>query len=167
MSIRATVMKMSVAGLLSVGAFSSCNTDRSPCLEPMVAQVQLAFYKLDTATNTYVDSLLPNANLVSLDIDSAKFWNIGLKGRSKFSILLSPLHDTTRWALQPDSAVSPVDTLMFVYERKLQFVSNACGYTYFYNIKSVATTRHNIDSLFINSSDVNTDAGSDHVKIFF
>ena len=151
--------------LWSVAA--ACNTDRLSCLEPVTPQLTMHCYQYIDSNNTYIDTLLPNANIVSIDIDSARFWAIGVKEQSQFSIVLSSLHDTTRWAIQSDSAITPIDTLTFIYTRKLNFVSNACGYNYLYDLIQVLSTRHNIDSVAINNSAVTTKAGIEHVKIFF
>jgi hypothetical protein len=146
---------------------AACNTDRLSCLEPITPQLNMHCYQHVDSNNTYIDTLLPNANVVSLDIDSALFWDMGVKGQAQFSIVLSPLHDSTRWVIQSDSAITPIDTLTFIYNRKLNFVSNACGYNYLYDLIQVLNTRHNIDSVSINNSAITTKAGIEHVKIFF
>lgn len=146
---------------------TACNTDRLACLEPVTPQLTLHCYQHIDSNNTYIDTLLPNANIVSIDIDSARFWALGVKNQSQFNIVLSPLYDSTRWVIQSDSAITPIDTLTFIYTRKLNFVSNACGYNYLYNLTQVFCTRHNIDSVAINNSAVTTKAGIEHVKIFF
>jgi len=146
---------------------SACNTDRPPCLQPLSAQVDIGCYQHIDSNNTYIDTLLPNVNFVSLDIDSARFWYIGVKNVSKFAIILSPVHDTTRWVIQADSAVTAVDTLTFIYDRKLKFLSNACGYTYSFSLKQVLATKNDLDSVAINNSDVTTKAGIEHVKIYY
>jgi hypothetical protein len=150
--------------LLLAGA---CNTERQPCLEPLSAKLNVRCYQHVDSNNTYVDTLLPNVNFVSLDIDSARYWYFGADEQSSFSIVLSPLSDTARWAIVPDSAVTPADTLTFVYDRKLIFLSNACGYSYTYTLRSVLATRKNIDSVFLNSAEVTTKAGTEHVKLYF
>lgn len=148
-------------------ALYACNTERGPCLEPLAAKVNVRCYQHVDSNNTYVDTLLPNANFVSLDIDSARYWYWGAKEISSFSIVLSPLRDTARWAIVPDSATAAADTLTFIYSRKLKFVSNACGYSYTYSLQQVLATRKNIDSVYIGNTDVTTKAGSEHVKLYF
>ena len=122
-------------------------------------------YKSDG--NTYIDTALPNANFISLDIDSARFWYWGADELSKFGLVLSPLRDTSKWSIQPDSSFSPIDTLTFIYERKLKFISNACGYSHEYTLKDVLFTRRNLDSVRILNSAVTTKAGIENVKIYF
>lgn len=153
------------AGLVTA-VLQACDTERSPCLEPVATYVNMKCYQHIDSNNTYIDSLLPNVNIGSVDIDSARFWVSGLKKTGSFPVILSPLHDTTRWVLQPDSAVTAWDTLTFIYERRLKFLSNACGYTYTYLLQQVTATKYNIDSVAIGNADVTTKAGVEHVKIF-
>jgi hypothetical protein len=146
--------------------FAACTAERNPCLEPTLAKLNIGYYQYKADTRTYIDSTLPNANIVSLDIDSAKFWYWGSKGLNKFSLVLSPLRDTARWTIQVDSGYSRLDTLAFIYERKLKFYSNACGYSYTYSLKEVLHTVNNLDSVIISDNEVTTKAGVEHVKVY-
>ena len=105
--------------LLSVfySSFAACTTERNPCLEPKVPKLSVSCLQYKIEANNYIDTALPNANFVSLDIDSARFWYWGANSLSKFDLVLSPLRDTAVWTLQADSAFSPVDTITFVYQR--------------------------------------------------
>lgn len=145
--------------------YSACTVDRNPCLEPKVSKVHVSCYQFKV--DKYVDTALPNAIFSSLDIDSARFWYWGAKAISKFDLVLAPTRDTARWILQADSAFSPIDTLTFVYERKLKFISNGCGYSHDYLIKEVLSTKQNLDSVRISNNSVTTKAGIENVKIYF
>lgn len=145
----------------------ACTTERNPCLEPTLSKLNVGCYQYNADTKIYIDTLLPNANFVSLDIDSAKYWYWGADRLNKFALVLSPLRDTARWILQVDSGFSKVDTLSFIYERKLKFYSTGCGYGYIYTLTRVLNTKQNLDSVKISNSDVTTKAGIENVKIFF
>lgn len=152
----------SVAAVL----FAACNTAvRNPCLEPTVPKLNVGCYQYNAGTIT--DTLLPNAVFVSLDIDSARYWYYGADRINKFALVLSPLRDTARWLLQADSGFSRMDTISFVYERKLKFYSNACGYGYDFLLSRVFSSRNNLDSVTIFTKEVSTKAGIENVKIFF
>lgn len=153
--------------LLAVPFFVACNAERGPCLELLSAQVKLGSYRYVDSSRSYVDSFLPNANFRALDIDSANRWIMGAKGVSKFSLVLSPLRDTARWLVEADSGQRPADTLTFIYLRKLKFLSNACGYSYTYELKQLLATRNSLDSVAINSYEVTTKAGTEHVRIYY
>jgi hypothetical protein len=66
----------------------------------------------------------------------------------------------------------PFDTLTFYYSRKLQFLSNACGYTDFYNIDSLHYTNlakdslSNIDSIQNTNRRVTNNVNTKHLKIY-
>ena len=145
----------------------ACSTERNPCLEPIVSKLFVGCYQYNVDEKKYLDTLLPNSNFVSLDIDSAKFWYWGADKISKFAIVLSPLRDTSRWTLQVDSGLSVVDTISFIYEKKLKFYSTGCGYGYTYVLSDLQTTTNNLDSATIIDNNVTTKAGVENVKIFF
>jgi hypothetical protein len=149
------------------GSLFACTTERNPCLEPKVPKLSISCLQYKSEGNTYVDTALPNANFVSLDIDSARFWYWGADDLSKFDLVLSPLRDTSLWTLQADSSFSPVDTITFIYERKLKFISNACGYSHDYMLREVRSTHRNLDSVRIVNNAVTTKAGTENVKIYF
>lgn len=153
-------------GLLLV-LITSCTTERNPCLEPVVPKLNVGCYQYNPNTQTYTDTLLPNANFVSYDIDSAHFWYWGAKRINKFALVLSPLHDTVRWVLQADSGFAQIDTITFIYEKQLKFYSTACGYGYTYALAQVLSTARNLDSVRISNNAVTTKAGIEHVKIYF
>lgn len=148
-------------------AMMACTTERNPCLEPTVAKLNVGCYQYKSDTKTYIDTALPNANFICLDIDSASRLYWGAKKISKFSLVLSPLKDTVRWTLQVDSSKSKTDTISFVYERKLKFYSTGCGYGYTYALSQVLATAQNLDSVRISNNEVTTKAGVENVKIFF
>ncbi|MES2479277.1 MAG: DUF6452 family protein [Bacteroidota bacterium] len=153
--------------LLFCSGFVACTTERNPCLEPKVPKLSISCLQYKSEGNNYIDTALPNANFVSLDIDSARFWYWGADALSKFDLVLSPLRDTSLWTLQADSSFSPIDTITFIYERKLKFISNACGYSHDYTLKEVRSTNRNLDSVRIVNHAVTTKAGTENVKIYF
>jgi hypothetical protein len=117
------------------------------------------------AGNTVADTPMPAAVFLALTAS-------GAKGRlyiqsSKFVLSLSPATDSCSWAFASDSAAgSPFDTLTFRYTRQLQFISNACGYDYFYQLASVQTTHHIIDSVFIANTSVTNDVNTNHLQVY-
>lgn len=152
---------MMVAGLMLT---TSCEQERDPCLQPKTAPVRLVAKRPVTDT-TSIDTLLPRP--LWIGIDSA--FAIRFPERtSGFQLLLSPLADSCSYALQADSSVNRFDTLKFYYRRKLQFLSNACGFTHFYTLDSVVNTRYQIDSVKITNADVDQNASSrENIQIFF
>lgn len=159
-----------VAGMCMFSALMACTQERNPCLQPVTAAVRIGCYQMIAVDTGWVrqDTFLPNAILGAKDDDSLRFLYYGSKGLSKFTILMSPLDDSCTWLFQPDSAVSSVDTLTFIYSRRLQFISGECGYSHQYYLKDIRATAHNIDSVILNNPTVDLDANAaEHVQIFF
>lgn len=150
--------------LLFEAGFSSCEQERDPCLQP--TSVSLRVHTLQSLPDLSVaDTLLPDP--VWLVVDSFKGWKFS-QNSSRFSLSLSPQADSCRLAVQPDTASLAMDTLVFYYSRSLQFLSNACGYAYFFNLEKINHTRHLIDSVVILNNEVNSNVNTpEHVQIFF
>lgn len=153
-----------IAFCLLLGA---CEQERPPCLQPRTVSLIAGCYQNADTGLTSRDTLLPNLNAAGLFADSLKLWILGSKNVRQFPLTLSPLADSCQWVIQPDSAATPLDTLTFMYNRRLQFISNACGYTYFYTLNQVRFTRYNIDSVIIRNPTVNSDANIQHIRIYF
>lgn len=148
--------------------YISCTQERDPCLQPKIMLLKIgAYQRVDTSI---VDTALPHPFIAAIDFnDSIKVVNDGSAATNKFSVYLSPLADSARWLIWPDSSLSvnTADTITFYYDKSLTFLSNACGYTYFYNLHGMHTTNHSIDSAVISSYSVNDDASKEHLKIYY
>jgi hypothetical protein len=155
------------AGLCFSLIWASCDVTKNPCLLPTLATVNVHCLRYDAANGQFVDTALVNANFSCLDIDSARFWYYGAKRVSSFSLVLAPQKDTVRWTLQVDSGFSKIDTFYFVYESKLMFYSNACGYSYTYQLKEVPYTRNNLDSCSIINPEIGTKPDVQNFRIYF
>lgn len=155
------------AGICLPVLVTSCDATKNPCLLPTLATVNVQCLRFDANSGAYADTALVNANFMCLDIDSARYWYYGAKRVSRFALVLAPQRDTVRWTLQVDSGFSKVDTFFFVYESKLTFYSNACGYSYTYHLKDVPYTRNNLDSISIINPEITTKADVQNVQIFF
>jgi len=150
---------------ISLLTIVSCSVDRDPCLLPKTTSLRLGAYQVIDSSQTVTDSALPHPLWIAIDSNIALQYP---EKTSKFTLLLSSLADSCRFALQPDSAVASFDTLTFYYQRQLQFLSNSCGYTYYFNITSVKNTFHNLDSVKLQNTTVNSDANSkEHLQLFF
>ncbi len=153
---------------LLAASLISCQQQRDPCLQPKIMTLYAgAYQRVDTAT---ADTALPAPFIAAIDfVDSIKVTVNGTADQNKFSLYLSPQADSCRWLIWPDTSttIANADTLTFYYDKSLQFLSNACGYAYFYNLHSVHTTNHSIDSVLINSYNVNNEANKEHIKIYY
>ncbi len=149
--------------VLFLFALASCTQQRSPCYEPKIVSVFLKTYRLvDTSS---VDTSLPYPAFGCVDTPLMQ----ERKPTNSFSALLSPFKDSTRWYLLPDSltTIDQVDTITFYHSKTLNFISNACGYVYYYNISSVKTTYNSIDSISLINNSVDNNVNTQHIKIYY
>ena len=145
--------------------FEACTQERQPCLTPKIASLNIeCIHFHDTATTTK-DTALPQAIFGAITDSGTQLTLYGTPS-ADFTISLSPRADSCRWLVTTDSVNFPFDTISFYYTRKLQFLSNACGYTYFYSLNSVRTTNNNIDSIHITNPSVTNDVNRKQLQIF-
>jgi hypothetical protein len=143
----------------------SCTRQKDPCLMTRTAVLKFGTYQAADTGRLGKDSTLP-APIIGM-IDTGVLFSAGAKA-NKFGVLLSPLRDSTRFFIIPDSSrMNETDTIVFYYSRDLHFLSTSCGYTHFYRLGYIRNTINNIDSVVITAPDVNTDAKTEHVKIFY
>ncbi len=151
--------------------FTACDRIKDPCLLPKTAPVSIGTYKaIETDTGIAVkDSMLPTPIMGVLDSPYAVVY-IPENATSKFKLILSPITDSTKYFILPDTlnrTPAEFDTVTFYYTRKLHFLSTACGYTYFYSLRDVRSTNHAIDSIKLVQTEVTTAANAEHVKIYY
>ena len=154
-----------ILGIAVLFFIASCTQERQPCLTPKIASLNIQCVHFhDTATTTS-DTALPKA-LLGAVTDSGTRFVIYNTPSAYFTISLSPVADSCKWLITTDSLNNAFDTVSFYYTRKLQFLSNACGYTYFYSLNTLQTTHNNIDSILITNTSVTNDVNTRQLKIF-
>jgi hypothetical protein len=164
---------------------SSCTQQKQPCVEPIL--VSLRFSVLSThwdsalARRVTFDTLLPNGELTPIGAQNNIPYYFGTT--AQFSLFLDPNKDSCKWYLSQmggDSIREIIDTITFFYTRKLQFLSNACGYTYYYNLTTIpgtpnlrnnviqnyTDTLHKIDSIIIENAGVTNNVNLEHLQIY-
>jgi len=151
-------------------AWMACEQERDPCLQPRTVSMRMVFNKaVETDTGIAVsDSALPNAMIGVLDSPFALAY--AAKNLKELSFTLSPLADSTSIFIRPDSARTTrfdLDTVTFFYQRRLAFISTACGYTYHYFLTGLRNTAYNIDSVAVLSNDVTNNVNVQHVKVYY
>jgi len=147
-------------------AWMACTQQRQPCLTPKIASLNMVCMHKTTDTATvFADTALPTALLVA-------FTNAGSKGiiypyqSANFTISLSSDSDYCKWGFTTDTSGGNLDTLSFFYQRRVQFISNACSFAYFYTLDSVHTTHRMIDSLHVINTNVTNNVNTTHLQIF-
>lgn len=144
---------------------ASCTQTRQPCLTPKTASLILQTMHLPVDTSTiFIDTALTSAVFLPITTHSSSgiIYPLG----SSFTISLSPDSTICKWAFATDTPATVFDTFTFYYQRRLQFLSNACGYTDFYTLDSVHTTHTFIDSLHLINTNVTNNVNITHVQVF-
>ena len=150
--------------LLAALLWTSCSQEKDPCLLPTTAPMRVNS-AVKTGDTSFVDAPLTQPAWIAIDSSKGFLFDAN---SSSFTLLLSPLVDSTRYVVQPDTSLPDKDTITFYYDRNLHFLSTSCGYTYFYSLTNIAYTKHLIDSAYIVNSNVNQNANTAyHVRILF
>jgi len=156
--------KYFIGVLLPLSLCFSCTQERQPCLTPKIAVLNLKTVQL-TADKKTIDSAFNAA--VFGPVTGPVIKGAAYAKSSKFTLSLSPQKDTCYWLFAADTAKgSMIDTLTFLYDRELHFVSNACGYSYFYSINAIQATHHFVDSVAISNSNVTNNVNTTHVQVY-
>jgi hypothetical protein len=158
----ATLLLLALTGIL----WGACTQQRQPCLTPRIASliVESTHFLTDTST-VAVDTAFPYAVFVPLPVSGKLNGGIYRK-QSLFTLSLSPDSTICKWGFTSDSLTNKLDTITFHYKRNLQFLSNACGYTYFYTLQYTETTHLFIDSIHILNPSVTNNVQTKHLQIY-
>ncbi|WP_118972766.1 DUF6452 family protein [Taibaiella koreensis] len=181
LSTSARKLAATLIPLLCLAGLLSCEKDGPQCYVPTLVRVGNSFTVIDT-THKQVDSFPVRDSLIYVYKDSAMLasqmrilnetLNYTITGTDQANarqmhIALNPLKDSTRYAFRADTASNVWDTITYYYTPESHFVSNSCGYTYYYTITGVKTTKNIFDSAILRRSDVTTDISVRHVQLYF
>jgi hypothetical protein len=142
---------------------SSCEKTKPACAVPLQALVKVNFYQVDTNGLEY-GVLLPNAYIGAAGNDS--LYAKGVANMGGVALPLEPGTGEVRFFIRTDST-AVTDTVRFTYTQELKFISNACGYTYFFNLNAAGAAGTAIDSVKIVKADVNNTSNDQNVKIYY
>ena len=170
-------MKTILPVLLCLMALASCNPDSQECYVPKPVTAQIGFTIIDTIfakdqlgrDSIYVsvrDTPLNYPSMLSLGNDTVIRF-MGVYKGTQLPVMFNPETDSIRYRFQPDSTQQIFDTVTLHYDHNYHFISNACGYTYYYNINRVKITHHLLDSARIATPSVTQSAQDKHVILYF
>jgi predicted nucleic-acid-binding Zn-ribbon protein len=163
-------------GLILAG-LASCESKDPECYEPINVTAKSVFKirdsiaivdsltKRDTILVTYRDSIMRSPAMYSIDVDSQ--YNLLGYNSSVLGVPLNPATDSMRYIIKTDTAAAVSDTISFYYRPVLHFISNNCGYTYYYTLDSVHLTKNALDSFSMTSTNVNNEGKTEHVMLYF
>jgi len=158
-----------VAILALLFVYSCKKEERDPCLQPRTTELHAKTMRRADSGTAVIDTLLPYPLLRPLSGQVTQYvYRFGRRPTQPLAMSLSQVADSCRWAIQPDSAAGTLsDTLTFYYTRQPRFLSNACGYTTFYDITDYRTTTHAIDSVILQNASVTNDVNVINFRIYY
>lgn len=169
-------MKTVISIIIAILLLSSCNKNIQECFVPRSVSTKVFFRVLDTLIkvddNGFItrtiqirDTALNRPSLSSLGQDT----NITFKGERGIKDMYLFLNaDTTsiQYVFQRSEDATITDTLTIDYDPYTQFISNACGYTFVYKLKTVSSTKRYIEKAFIEDPDVTLSAQAKNIIIY-
>lgn len=170
-------MRIVLPLLFAIILLESCSKNVQECFAPRSVAAQVGFMVIDTmvandsfgrpdTTIRIADTGMFYPTLTSLDMDSNLIF-IGDRDVSRLSLFLNPDTTSIRYILKTNRDSAIVDTVIIDYEPYNHFISNSCGYTFYYNIKKVTSTHHLVDSVRINAEGVTSSAQERHLIFYF
>lgn len=144
---------------------SACQRVADPCLQSRNVYVRISTFKPADTGSLGADSLLPNP-IVGYAATNQVIY-IGTKQVKDFYMQLSPMTDSVKWFITPDSTAVALDTITMYYQRSTVFLSKACGYAHNYIINNVKYTNNRIDSVIVNNGNIDGKSDVQNVKVFY
>lgn len=122
---------------------------------------------IDTTIISYRDTLLATPTMATFSYDS-NFIITGLNNISTMPFSLDPDLETIQYIVTPDAnEPDSTDTLTVNYQSELHFISNDCGFTYYYDLVSASITKHHFDSVAITENEVTIEGNKRHIRLYF
>lgn len=161
---------------LVVGIFSC--TQEDDCYVPRSVYAKFGFKSRDSLINYDVNGR-DSSKLIIADtpLYYPSFTSVGTPQDIKImadanraiymSVPLNPDADSIKYLFQPASDSASKDSIIIFYTHKYHFISNNCGYTYYYNIDSVKYTKNIIDSIGLNIPEITQSATDQNLYLFF
>ncbi len=150
MKLKNKILLLSLSFLL----FISCNTKNDTCRKPRDVNFRVSFF-LDT-----VNVKTQKREVFNLSVDSLWIKGIGrdkflYKNDKKISEIVLPLNKFKKKSIFEVKFNTVVDTIEVVHRNFSEYLSLNCGTIITYEIDTVYSTKHFIDSLSIKNKKVN------------
>lgn len=161
-------------------AATACEKGDPDCYQSNVVQARIQFVSKDSIM---IDSILNDTLLLDTTIiryadtafEAPVFYTIDMERNlqiipsfaTRVGVPLDPRSDTIRYIFKLDSTADETDTLRFAYSASNHFISNNCGFTNFFQLRSVEASGQLVDSVAIINPEVTNSAQETHVQLFF
>lgn len=153
-----------VLAVVALVAVVACSDETKVCDQASATDMRIRF-KRDSAGITR-DTIMPAVTLYALNKDSI----YRKQAVSSVFLSLSPVADSSRFYLKIDTLLpnTAADTLTFRYTRRPHFISPGCGFSTFFSLDTVISTRHTIQSFIINQSEITSTLNDTaHITLYF
>lgn len=139
--------------------FFMIHCEDDPCEETLDIPVGVTFHTIDT-NGTKQDIAISALSVYARDNDS-------IVADSSLNVheLKLPLNPHAESCMFIFDADSLQDSISFLYDNNIEFVSQDCGFKSVYDIDTIISTNHFIDSLNIIQNTVNS-SDENHLEIF-
>lgn len=137
----------------------ACENETKVCDQTLRNDLHTHFKR--DSLNIFRDTVMPKVTAYALGRDTI----YRSQPLSDMFFQLSPVADSARFYVKVDSA-AVADTITFRYSRVKHFISPGCGFGTYFNLDTVITTMHTIDSLSINNKSV-TSSNDTHLFLYF
>ena len=168
-----------IAGLFGLAA---CENGDPGCYEPQVVSAGIGYQLRDTqlvddtvqldplivvqdTLDIFEDSIMASPEMEVLN-ESIPLLVIGNNDTRNLGIAFNQAKDSIRYRFRTDTASAVYDTITIHYSSTLHFISNNCGYNYYFGIKNVTHTTHMLDSAAVINNEV-TEASTRNVVFYF
>lgn len=145
--------------LLLLLVFAACDDETKVCDQTLSTLTRIQF-KQDSAS-IIRDTTMEQVSLKAIGKDSI----YRKQPLNMLFLQLSPIADSSRYHLKVDSLSTP-DTILIRYKRMPHFISPGCGFSTFFSLDTVITTRNSIDSIQVIQKEVTT-TNDTHINFYF
>lgn len=150
---------MRILGLISLAAlsltiFTSCVGDT--CIEETEAFMFTTFYEGSTAKAP------KKLSLSGIGVTAEPLYDKETSVKSA-KIPLNPSTNSCSYTMIINDST---ETITINYNPELEIISQACGYSYFFDIQSVSSTNSIIDSIIVQNNKV-TNTNAENIRIYY
>ena len=134
------------------------------CIQPSAVKTVVRFKHIDS-TNKKVDSAFDNITIFLTD--SSYLYYDDISSVKQVQLYLRPNANRQVMVFKQEEEPFLSDTITIKFESILHFISNGCGYQYYFNLTEVSSTHHLIQEAVITRATVTESIASENIEILF
>ncbi len=143
--------------LISIILIYACTDETTDFCLSNQQSVQAGFY----SSYTFKDSSVSDVVIYSVDVDSITYDTVTV---SDVFLPLNMLIDTSKFIVEINSLK---DTVSFVHQKELNFVSGECGFVFSFYLDTVLFSDNSfIDSIAVDNNEIIYNENFENVKIY-